>query len=317
MKRAEEDDEQNSSRKESDLEDLSVSSSPLTFSPEILDVSFDPGTPMSGRRCVPVVVGVEIEPEVLVDLEYQEPRHAQNRAAFISVTVVKDSQEARLGIALREVDGTLEIFSISDGGLLSDSPLEAGDRLLSINNFRCGIWDPHKAIQRLKDITGTLTIIAENKQGDPNLVASMVSKRTLDTTVGIGFMKVNHTLSVGSINPDGLFANSVLNIGDRILSINNAACSHLEPENAVLVVQNADSHVTFVALREYKRGVVVSRHSFRSTCSSARSYQSRLASAIDHGTDRPIPFFVFIVALASLAIGFFVVGHFEKQAGLA
>lgn len=289
----------------------------LTFCPQMMQYDDDADgantttskdVPLTG----PIALGREIEPEIIVDLEYQAPQYPQSRPAFISVTVTKTTEEERLGIALREVNGELEIFSISDDGLLSASPLQPGDKLMSINNFRCSTWDPHKAIQKLKDSIGSLTLIAQHHQGDPNLVAAMVVKPKEDSKVGIGFGKIDRFLAVGSINPEGYFANSVLNIGDRIVSINGSPCGRLEPEYAVTVVRSSPSHVTFVALRQYMTGVVVSRHSFRSTCSSARSFYPGLVSAMDHGSNRSFAMYMVLIVLAFCATAFFAIHLLEQ-----
>ena len=321
------DDEEANNNNHSDENNSSSSPTPTTS-----DVVVAP-------TVVPVAVGREIEPEIIVDdLEYQDVRlqeYIQSRPAFISVTVIKNTINDRLGIALREVNGELEIFSISSDGLLgcgngndandgchihheTVSPLRPGDKLMSINNFRCSTWDPHKAIQKLKDIVGSLTIIVQHTQGNPNLVAAMVVKPTIESKVGIGFGKMTHQeyLAVGSINPDGYFANSVLNIGDRIVSINGSPCQNLEPDNAVTVVRSSPKFVTFVALRQYMTGVVVSRHSFRSTTSSIKTtstfYRPRLVSAIDHGSNKSFAMYIVLIVIAFCASAFWAINRVEQ-----
>jgi hypothetical protein len=264
---------------------------------------------------VAVAVAVEIEPVAFADLE--SPRHDQNRAAFISVTVTKETRETKLGIALQESEGELEIYSISkECGLLLDSPLRAGDKVRSINNFRCSSWDPDKAMLRLKEIEGPLTIIVQNDGGDPNLVEAVVVKPSPDSKVGVGFMLMRETLAIGSINPEGLFANSVVNIGDQIISINSNPCSYLDdPVNAVTIVKNTLKNVTIVAQRQYQTGVVVSRHSFCSTTSSRRPQTPKLDdAATGHGKNKGIRIYTgCLIAAGIIATAVFAIFRGQQE----
>ena len=285
-------------------DDRSDSSHMLTMTPEILEI--DPVVNNSDQQLDEaeqglVAVGVELLPEAVAVPEesFAWPQQTQNRAAFISITVEKQSKDTKLGIALREFDGHLQIFSIAENGVLSGAPFRPGDTLQSINNFRCSLWDPSKAMNKLKEIEGPLTIIVQHNQGDPNLVEAMVKKPSRDCKVGIGFMSLRHFLAIGSINAEGYFACSVLNVGDRVISINGNLCCQMSPDDAVTLVKNVDDSVRFICQRASKTGIVVSRHSFRSTASSIRTLdEPRLLSAIDHGSKRSYTFYAFLIIVA-------------------
>ena len=287
-----------------DDDDRSDNSHMLTMTPEILEV--DPVVNNTDQQLDEaeqglVAVGVELLPEAVAVPEesFAWPQQTQNRAAFISITVEKQSKDTKLGIALREFDGHLQIFSIAENGVLSGAPFRPGDTLQSINNFRCSLWDPSKAMNKLKEIEGPLTIIVQHNQGDPNLVEAMVKKPSRDCKVGIGFMSLRHFLAIGSINAEGYFACSVLNVGDRVISINGNLCCQMSPDDAVTLVKNVDDSVRFICQRASKTGIVVSRHSFRSTASSIRTLdEPRLLSAIDHGSKRSYTFYAFLIIVA-------------------
>jgi hypothetical protein len=299
--------------KSSILDDDSVSSHQvvtLTMTPEILHVDSHVDININDRQLDEteqglVAVGKELVPEAVAVPEEHMPQHAQNRAAFISITVEKETKDTKLGIALREFDGELQIYSVAEHGILSGAPFRPGDKLRSINNFRCSQWDPSKAMAKMKEMEGVLTIIVQHDHGDPNLVEAMVKKPRRDCKVGIGFMSLRHFLAIGSINPEGYFACSVLNVGDRVISINGNLCCQMNPDDAVTLVKGIDDHVRFIAQRANKTGIVMSRHSFRSTASSIHSRaidETRLLSAIDHGSKRSYAFFAMLIIVSFAAV---------------
>ena len=85
----------------------------------------------------------------------------------------------------------------------------------------------------------------------------MITKPTPDSRVGIGIQIIDGHLSVSSIDPDGLFAEGILNIGDKIVSIGDIPCSCMDSTSAIELIRNEKSTVTIVAWTEAEAGLVV------------------------------------------------------------
>lgn len=184
---------------------------------------------------------------------------AATRAEFLSASVVKETADTRLGVQLSQDDnGEIRISKLPEDGILKDSPLRVGDRVVSINSKSCHDIDRDTAIGMLQQTVGYATIVVHNAGGAANLVETMVMKPTEDAKVGI-FLRTNArgSLEVASVSSEGLFARSLLNGGDRVLSINGVPCERLEPETAIGLIRSAKS-VVFLTETQHSTGLVLS-----------------------------------------------------------
>lgn len=182
-----------------------------------------------------------------------------SRAEFLSATVFKKTASASLGISLvAGNDGAIYISKLQPDNPLANSPLRVGDKLLSVNNQSCADLNHHMAASLLRKVEGTVTVLVQNVGGDANLVETMIEKPKQDATVGISVARgIRGTLVVTKVAADGLFAHSLVNTGDKVISINNVSCNQLNPRGAVDVIGKAPRYVTFLTRTLSETGVVV------------------------------------------------------------
>lgn len=136
----------------------------------------------------------------------------RNRAAFVTAAVVKKSPDTPLGVVIKEdSNGTLEISSVKERGILYNSPLRAGDKLLSVNGKTCDEMGKRAVLDFLRQVEGVLTLVAHNPGGEPTLVETMIEKPSVDAVVGIA-MRWNErgSLEISKISSTGLFGHSLL-----------------------------------------------------------------------------------------------------------
>lgn len=183
----------------------------------------------------------------------------RRRAAFLSATVFKTSQDEKLGLKFSRMGGKMKITSVKTDGLMAKAPFKAGDILVSVNNKNCKDLSLSKLQTLLKSITGTLTIVVENKFGDSKLVESMVVKPSQDSKTGMGVASSRDSryTHIASVHPQRLFAESLLNRKDYILSINGISCDYLNSATVADIVCRAAKCVTVVAERRLENGIVV------------------------------------------------------------
>jgi hypothetical protein len=68
-------------------------------------------------------------------------------------------------------DGLLGVARLNSGGLLIDSPLQAGCTLLSIDHRPCKTWDFQYALDHLRNAEGAdIHLVAENPKEHANYV---------------------------------------------------------------------------------------------------------------------------------------------------
>lgn len=195
------------------------------------------------------------------------------RAELLSATVIKNSPTEQIGINLLR-DETV-VYSISRGeedegsSLLRNCPFQAGDRLLSVNNKRTQHMDSSEVARMLREASGFITIVVHNPGGDPCLHETMITKANRNQRSGMGLKSTGaRDLRVSSINENGLFAQSLLNVGDRILSINEVDVTEVDARVACDIIKNAPDRVTVVARTAHTTGVVVAEVSTRGLRSS-------------------------------------------------
>jgi len=189
-------------------------------------------------------------------------RKRRRRAAYLSATVIKEAKDTKLGMGIAKVRGVLQVTSLRPGCLLADAPFQKGDKLISVNHIPCAKKSVASVAALLKNTTGVLTVVVENQDKediDPELVESMILKTTPATRTGLGVAEDNtaQQVKISSINPKGLFSESLLSRRDRILSINNTPCDHLEPTDVAKLICSAETVVTIVARRKMDSAAVV------------------------------------------------------------
>ena len=201
------------------------------------------------------------------------------RPELISATVIKNSPHEQIGISLLRDDTVVYSISHEEDSLLKDCPFQAGDKVLSINNKRTEHMDSAEAARMLREVTGFITIVVHNITGDPCLIETMITKANKNQRSGMGLKSTgDRDLRVSSINENGLFAQSLLNVGDRILSINNADVTEVDARVACDIIKNAPNHVTVVARSRHTHGVVVAEVSNRGLSTNNASAENVLAS---------------------------------------
>jgi hypothetical protein len=86
----------------------------------------------------------------------------------------------------------------------------------------------------------------------------MVEKPDADSIVGIGVKRnARGSLEVSKVSADGLFAHSLVNIGDRVISINNVGCNQLDPIAALDIIRDCPSYITLLTETQHETGVVL------------------------------------------------------------
>jgi C-terminal processing protease CtpA/Prc len=154
-------------------------------------------------------------------------REIQNvRPEIISVTFFKSKQDDSSGFTLCGNEARIAAFT--EASMASYSSLRPGDKILSVNTKDCASeqMDSISVSRMLQSAVGDVTVVVHNQGGMPDLVSSTIVKRP-DDGFGLCLGSINNSIVITSIRPDSKFANSVLNVGDVVLEINQTPCGHL------------------------------------------------------------------------------------------
>ena len=185
----------------------------------------------------------------------------QARPEFMDSILWKDTADVKVGVSFAmDDDGhALRISSLDPCGLLSDSPFCVGDKLLRINNQSCQYMTEEQAAALVREATGTLSLVVHNESGDSSLVTSMVQKPTAESSPGISLESSDSDkmLCISGFYAYGLFGQSLLNVGDRVLSINNMECANLDVETAMNRSDFAHARSLTIAVKKHQGPVHV------------------------------------------------------------
>ena len=160
-----------------------------------------------------------------------------------SVTVKKESAESKIGIGLKSINGHLIISSIAPDGLFADTELKLAYKLTSINAKFCDKMSKLEAINLLKEAPSTLTLVQE----DIGLISVTVTKETVDTKLGITIADLNGKIVITNIAEDGVFANTPLVPGLRLLCINSTLCKGINKSEAIAIFKRVEGDITVIA----------------------------------------------------------------------
>jgi hypothetical protein len=191
----------------------------------------------------------------------QEGNLEAMRASKISVTVVKNDGDS-YGFALVEEQeddnklASVKIDVLAEEGLLHQSPLKVGDKLVTINSKKVQNCDQVK--DDLLAIDGPVTLVVETPQGNPSVVHAFCQKPERKSLVGIGFHVLEHgghkLLQINYLDSHGLLAHSLLSQGDLVLAINDIPCAEKSPEEAAALILESACNVTILALNPMLAG---------------------------------------------------------------
>ena len=201
--------------------------------------------------------------------------HLHDRAAKISVTVVKESTEIPFGIGLTLSPNANDqmdicISAVEEQGLLSNAPIHEGDILKSINRQK--MTDPKTALEMLQTIEPgiPITLHLEVPVGNPVLAQALIIKPIPSNLVGIELLAVQGQpknapsnndegeesptkettlLQINKIVRNGLLSQSVLNKGDLVMTINDQPCSHWLAADAAASIGNEPEVVSIVVMQ--------------------------------------------------------------------
>jgi C-terminal processing protease CtpA/Prc len=162
---------------------------------------------------------------------------------LISVTVEKESVDTKLGIAMADINDYIVITNITEDSPFQGTDLVPGLRLLCINNTLCKGLGKAEAVDVFKQITGSVTIIAE-KVG---YITAVAVKQSPEDKIGIGLKDMSGMIIVSSIAENSLFANTELKVGHRVMTINKMSVMGMDKYQAIKLFQTADSTITVMA----------------------------------------------------------------------
>lgn len=213
--------------------------------------------PLKDHHCLPLEVASTMAvAELVTDNRINNRLQHTQRAEYLSVSFYKKSPEQSLGFKLHR--SAPQIASIYKGGLADTSPLAVGDKILSINNRDCSQMDSVQLCKFLWQLVGTVTIVVHNEKGAPNLVTCMITKTCPEQMVGIGMKGGPDHLRLSSIDAEKLSAETILNVGDQILSINGQDTEHMEgAAEAANLIKLSPKCVTITAKTLSDTGIVI------------------------------------------------------------
>jgi predicted metalloprotease with PDZ domain len=110
-------------------------------------------------------------------------------------------------------------------------------------------------IQKAQNI---VTVVVRAPNGRADLVSSMVWKERAETRVGVALTESRGKVVIAKIAEDGLFAHTLLNVGDTCLSINGIKITpDMDANASAALIRTSPASVTVKAKTKRESGVVV------------------------------------------------------------
>ncbi len=170
-----------------------------------------------------------------------------------------------LGLRLAQHKVGVVVGEVHENGRLVSSELQAGQKIISINDQPCPPMAT-EAVKRLKASPWQTKIVALDvvpemipEWPQDCIVMATVVKQDTDTFVGLGLQRsIQGRIVISEVSETGLFAQSALQIGLVLLSINGVACPPTYVA-AMEKIQQAKGKVTLIAAKSQEYAVKRSR----------------------------------------------------------
>ena len=174
-----------------------------------------------------------------------------------------------IGLGVNLFDRDIHVTSIAPFGKFCFSPIRVGDKVMSVNGVdleflalrdRKTRKEPNASLEQIVKTSpdrDKLTVVVKVEDGNPRHVATMITKPTVDSNIGLGLVQRSSGVIITAVEETGLAASSLLNVGDRVVSINGHDCTILGTPGAVQLVRTSYPTVTIISETKTGKGVVV------------------------------------------------------------
>jgi len=156
----------------------------------------------------------------------------ERRPAMISIRFLKETADQRFGLSFVSNKGELVFGTIAPTGLLAQSSVRVGDRLLSIDHHHpVTHWTGEQAAGYLRGrMGGYISMVVNTKNGsDPNTVEACVYKSEAGLKLGLSFYNDQGRLRILRITSHGLLGGlSVLQANDFVERINSTEAEYMD-----------------------------------------------------------------------------------------
>lgn len=166
------------------------------------------------------------------------------KVGLICVKATKESPTSKIGIGLKDLQGSVVVSSITEDSLFAGTNLKVGHKIVTINKASCINLNKMEAIALVKEAKGDITLLVE----DIGLIGVTVSKESAETKVGIGLKEVNGEIVISSIYDSGLFSKTGLMENQKLVSINNTSVRGLNKSQAIDLFKKAEGNITVMAV---------------------------------------------------------------------
>ena len=163
---------------------------------------------------------------------------------YVSATVTK-TESPTIGMAVKSRGAKLYITAIGRDGLFANTDLKVGMQVVSVNKQHCGGLRTKEAVALFMDTSQTeLVVLAK----DPGYIAVRVTKERADTPCGVSIKEMNGDIYVSHIDPEGIFGDTDLTIGLKLVRVNHREFHHgTTVEEALEILQRATGTFTLYA----------------------------------------------------------------------
>jgi C-terminal processing protease CtpA/Prc len=176
------------------------------------------------------------------------------KSRAVSVVFYKPTKETKLGLHFHHIGHDpsitthqLEIAKIDPNTAAAASPLRVGDKLVKLFSKDVHELSNHQANHYVENLQGLVKMVFLHQAGDNTLVEAMMTKSKPKDPIGLSFRKDDHGIFISSIDPEKIAHLTILNVGDRALSINGASLQGKKLNEVAELIAQAPSSVTIVA----------------------------------------------------------------------
>ena len=165
----------------------------------------------------------------------------ESRPRFVSVAFRKQEVEESIGITLRSSNNAVSVAAIAPDSVLHEAPIAKNDRLISINGIDCrekSVWWCTKHLKMAPSVV-TLVLETPEEEGSLDKTWNFIIKPTVDEPVGITLLDNGGELLVSKLGPGSYLEKAYLNIGDRVLTVNDSSAATLNSAEAAMLIRTS------------------------------------------------------------------------------
>jgi len=173
---------------------------------------------------------------------------------ILRIVGFKPDADSKLGFTYKFIGNKCVVASVKEDGIFAETELKKGQEIVSINSRRIEQLNKDQFRGLLQSLPQGRVIITVKDIIEFAILKIVTTKPQPDSKLGFMYKVLDDGITVASVNDSGIFANTQLNKGQEIVSVNGKNVQKMDKDNFRVYLSTIPAgEVTFIVVDKPKK----------------------------------------------------------------